>query len=78
MKLAGLEISRQNFKACIAIYQRAIGLDANHAKAWLGLGFAYLHTGQNALSAAAFDVAVRIDPSKKDALASVLAKLNLP
>lgn len=76
MKLAGLQLSRQDFKGCIGTYQRTIGLDANNAKAWLGLGFSYLHTGQNALSSAAFGEAIRIEPANQEILASVLAKLN--
>lgn len=78
MKLAGLQLSRQDFKACIETYQRTIGLDASNAKAWLGLGFAYLHTGQDSLSSAAFDEAVRIDPSNKAKLASIQARLKTP
>ncbi|MDD2918846.1 tetratricopeptide repeat protein [Rhodoferax sp.] len=75
MKLAGLQLSRQEFAACIATYQRSIGLDANNDKAWLGLGFAYLHTGQNGLSLAAFNEAIRIEPGHQDKLASILVKL---
>lgn len=75
MKLAGLQLSRQQFTACIDTYQRAIGLDANNARVWLGLGFAYLHTGQDALAMAAFNQAVRADPSTQEKLAPLLAKL---
>ena len=78
MKLAGLQLARQDFKVCIDTYQRTIGLDANIARACLGLGFAYLHTGQNALSLAAFNEAVRIDPGNREKLAPVLAKLGTP
>lgn len=76
MKLAGLQLSRQDFKASIPTYQAAIGLDANNDKAWLGIAFAYLHTGQDALAAAAFDSAIRINPSNRDKLAPVLDKLG--
>ena len=75
MKLGGLQLSRQQFGACIDTYQGAIGLDANNARAWLGLGFAYLHTGQDALAMAAFHQAVRADPSTQEKLAPVMAKL---
>lgn len=78
MKLAGLQLSRQDFKACIETYQKTIGLDAKNAKAWLGLGFAYLHTGKNDLSRAAFNEAIRVDPRNKEKLAPVLAKLSAP
>ncbi len=76
MKLAGLQLSRQDFKASIPTYQAAIGLDANNDKAWLGIAFAYLHTGQDALAGAAFDSAIRINPTNRDKLASVLEKLQ--
>ncbi len=76
MKLAGLQMSRQNFKACIPIYQTAIGLDANNDKAWLGVAFAYLHTEQDALAGAAFDAAIRINPGNREKLALMLEKLN--
>ena len=78
MKLAGLQLSRQDFKASIPTYQHTIGLDANNAKAWLGLGFSYLHTGQNNLSLAAFNEAIRIDPGNKEKLAAILAKIGKP
>ncbi len=76
MKLAGLQLYRQEFIACIETYQRTIGLDAKNAKAWLGLGFAYLHTGKNDLSLAAFNEAIRVDPANREKLAPVLAKLG--
>ncbi|OIN92775.1 MAG: hypothetical protein AUJ20_06200 [Comamonadaceae bacterium CG1_02_60_18] len=76
MKLAGLHLSRQDFKASIPVYQKAIGLDANNDKAWLGIAFAYLHTGQDALAGAAFDSAIRINPANRDKLAPVLEKLQ--
>ncbi|MBE0474952.1 tetratricopeptide repeat protein [Rhodoferax sp.] len=78
MKLAGLQLSRQDFAASIATYQRSIGLNAHNDKAWLGLGFAYLHTGQNGLSLAAFNEAVRIEPGHQEALAAMLVKLATP
>jgi len=78
MKLAGLQLSQQDFKASIETYQRTIGLDANNAKAWLGLGFSYLHTAKNDLALAAFNEAIRVDPANKGKLAPVLAKLESP
>ncbi len=77
MKLAGLQLARQDFKASIPTYQAAIGLDANNDKAWLGIAFAYLHTGQDALAAAAFDSAIRINPANREKLAPVLEKLSV-
>ena len=76
LKLAGLQLSNNDFAACIPAYQNAISLDAGSVRAWLGLGFAYLHTGKNSLSMAAFNEAMRLDPSKKAALQPMLAKLQ--
>ena len=78
MKLAGLQLSRQDFKGCIETYQHVIGLDTNNARAWLGLGFSYLHTGKSSLSMAAFNEAIRIDPANKEKLQPVIAKLKMP
>ena len=76
MKLAGLQLSRNDFSGSIKTYQRVIGLDPKNALAWIGLGISYLHTGKNELSLTAFDEAVRIDPRRKEQLASVMSKLN--
>ena len=78
LKLAGLQLSQNDFAACIPAYQNAIGLDAGNVRAWLGLGFSYLHTGKNSLSMAAFQEAIRLDPSKKTALQPMLDKLQTP
>lgn len=53
-------------------YQRTIGLDANNARAWMGLGMAYLHGGQRELLKAAYAEAVRVDPSSKTQLARLM------
>jgi cytochrome c-type biogenesis protein CcmH/NrfG len=37
----------------------------------MGLGFAYLHSGQPELSRAAFAEAIRVDPSRRDQLAAL-------
>lgn len=78
LKLAGLQLSNNDFAACIPAYQNAISMDASSVRAWLGLGFAYLHTGKNSLSMAAFQEAIRLDPSKKAALQPMLTKLQTP
>ena len=74
MKLGGLLLSSSDHAAAIQTYQRTISLDSNNAKAWMGLGLAYLHTGQRELSRAAFDEAIRLDPSRKDQLARLTEK----
>ena len=78
MKLAGLHLSRNNFSACIKEYQRVIGLDPKNAKAFIGLGLAYMHSGDKSLTRAAWEEALRLDPSRKEQLAPLLAKLEAP
>jgi len=69
MKLGGLLLSRQNYSDAIQTYQNTISLDGNNAKAWIGLGMAYLHVGSKELSRAAFNEAIRIEPGRKAQLA---------
>lgn len=78
LKLAGLQLSQNDFAACIPAYQRVIGQDAGNVRAWLGLGFSYLHTGKSSLSLAAFQEAIRLDPGKKAALQPLLDTLQTP
>jgi len=74
MKLGGLQLSNRSYAVAIRTYQRTISLDRNNAKAWMGLGMAYLHSGQHELSRAAFGEAVRADPSRKAQLAPLLVE----
>jgi tetratricopeptide (TPR) repeat protein len=71
MKLGGLLLASNDHAAAVQTYKRAISLDSGNAKAWIGLGVAYLHTGQKDLSKAAFAEAVRADPSRKTQLAGL-------
>lgn len=78
MKLGGLQLSSNDFAASIQTYKNVISLNGRNVRAWLGLGFSYLHTGKSSLSMAAFDEAIRLDPSKKAALQPVMDKLLKP
>jgi len=78
MKLGGLQLSNNDFAASIQTYQQVISHDSRNVRAWLGLGFSYLHTGKGSLSMAAFNEAIRLDPSKKATLQPVLDKLQKP
>jgi Flp pilus assembly protein TadD len=76
LRLAGFQLSRQQTTASVASYQRAVGLEPTNAKAWLGLGLAYLHGGNKALARSAFEEAVRLEPQRKEDLSEVLANLE--
>lgn len=74
MKLGGFQLGNNSYSSAIGTYQQTISLDANNAKAWIGLGMAYLHTGQHELSRAAFSEAIRIEPARKEQLSQLAEK----
>ena len=74
MKLGGLLLSSRSYAAAIQTYQQTLSLDGDNAKAWIGLGMAYLHCGQKELSRGAFEAAVRADPGRKTQLAGLMEK----
>lgn len=76
MKLAGIQVSRLNYSAAIATYRNALALDANNAKAWMGMGMCYIHAGGREMARAAFEEALRADPGRKQQLEPVLAELD--
>ena len=77
-RLAGLYIARNNFSASIKEYQNVISLDPKNAKAFIGLGIAYLHSGNKSLTRAAWEEAVRLEPAREPQLTPLLAKLDSP
>jgi Flp pilus assembly protein TadD len=78
MRLAGLHLARQDFGAGIQEFKRAIALDPKNARAWVGLGIASLHGGNNNLARAALNEAIRLEPARKAQLDPILAKLDKP
>ncbi len=78
MKLAGVNLAQNHSDAAIAHYQRVIGLDPKQAKAFIGLGIAYLHKGNKSLTRAAFAEAIRLEPEREAQLAPIIAELNAP
>ena len=78
MKLAGLYIARKDYSASTREYHRVIGLDPKNAKAWIGLGIAYLHSGDKSLTRAAWEEALRLEPGRREQLAPLLATSGRP
>ncbi len=76
LRLAGFQLAQQQTSASIANYQQAISQEPTNSKAWIGLGLAYLHSGQRNLARAAFAEAVRVDPSREEKIAPLIAKLD--
>lgn len=76
MKLAGVNLVQNNFTAAIALYKQAIALNPNNARAFIGMGIAYLHSGDKSMSRALFEEALRLEPKRREQLAPILAKLD--
>jgi Tfp pilus assembly protein PilF len=76
MKLAGVNIALNNFSAAIPLYKQAIALNPNNARAFIGMGIAYLHSGDKSMSRALFEEAIRIEPRRKQQLEPILAQLQ--
>ena len=45
-KMAALHMIQREYSQSIPLFQQAIGLDAKNGGAFIGLGFAYLHSGR--------------------------------
>ena len=76
MKLAGLQIARQEYKAGVDTFQQAIGLNPDNANAFIGLAIGYLHMGNHPLAHAALEEALRIDPGKRDRIEPLMQQIN--
>jgi len=76
LRLAGFQLAQQQIAASIGNYQTAISKEPDNSKAWIGLGLAYLHSSRAELARAAFAEAVRVDPSRKEKIAPLIAKLD--
>jgi Tfp pilus assembly protein PilF len=76
MKLAGVFVAQNNFTAATRTYQQVIGLDPTNAKAFIGLGISYLHSGDKDLTRAALEEAIRLEPRRKEQLEPILSMLD--
>lgn len=76
LRLAGFQLSRQQIAAAVTNYQQVLGAEPKNAKAWMGIGVAYLHIGKQELALAAFDEAIRIEPRYAEKVAPLMAKLK--
>ena len=75
-KLAGNAIVQGRYADGVKSYQRFISLDGSDAKAFIGMGAAYVHMGRYQLAKAAFEEALRMDPARKEALGGVIVWLD--
>jgi tetratricopeptide (TPR) repeat protein len=75
-RLGGVQLLRQDYRAAIDSFQRAIALDQSNADAFVGMALAYLHMGQYGLARASLQEAQRIAPAKRDEIEKVLAWID--
>lgn len=61
-RLGGMYLMQQKYTDAIKSFQQSISLDAEQARAFVGMGMAYLHTGRRSLARAALEEAKRIKP----------------
>ena len=64
-KRAGVHIAQNTFAAATKLHQEVIGLGRVNVKAFIDLGIAYLHRGDKALTRAALEEAMRLEPKRK-------------
>ena len=76
MKLAGIQLTRLSYSGAILTYRDVLAIDPKNAKAWMGMGMCYLHSGSREMARSAFEEALRADPSRKQQLEPVLAELD--
>jgi len=76
LKLAGLRMARQEYRAAVDAFQEAAGIDPSDAKPFIGMGIAYLHLGQDSLAHAALTEAIRLEPDRRDQIQPLLTRIE--
>ena len=71
-KLAAMQMVRGEYRASIENYKTVISMEQNNANAFVGMGIAYLHLGSHGLARAAFEEALKLDPSKRNDIQHVI------
>ncbi len=69
MKLAGIQMTRLNYSGAILTYRDVLAIDPKYAKAWMGMGMCYLHSGSTRNGT--------VPPSRKPCVPSRAASNNL-
>ena len=75
-RLGGMYLMQQQYADAINSFQRSITLDVGQARAFVGMGMAYLHTGRHSLARAALEEARRIKPELSDDIEPVLVWMD--
>ena len=75
-RLGGAYLLGQRYDDAIDQFQQAIGLDADNASAFIGMGVAYLHSGRLGAAKAALGEAKRIDPAKTPQIDDLISRID--
>lgn len=75
-KLAALHMIQREYSQSIPLFQQAIGLDAKNGGAFIGLGFAYLHSGRYGPARAALLQAQSLIPEKAAEIQQIISWID--
>ena len=76
LRLAGVQVARMEDAAAIENFQKVIGVQPQNARAFIGMGLAFLHQGRYGLARAALQEAVAADASRQGEIAPLLAWID--
>jgi Tfp pilus assembly protein PilF len=80
MRLAGFYLGNLRYRDSVLVYRAVIGDGSAEpdvqAKAFIGMGVAYLHGGKRRLAHASFQEAIQLDPARKEQLQALLSDLE--
>lgn len=74
--LGGMLLVSAHYAEAIGQFQKAIGLQAENHRAFIGLSVAYLHRGQYGPARAALTEAQRLAPAKAQEIAPIIAWID--
>lgn len=75
-RLGGAFLLAQRYDNAIEQFQQAVGLDGDHAGAFIGLGVAYLHQGRGGQAKAALAEAKRLSPDKAAEIDDLIQRIE--
>lgn len=75
-RLGGAYLLGQRYDEAIDQFQQAIGLQADNASAFIGMGLAYLHANRLGAAKAALGEARRLDPDKAAQIDDLISRID--
>lgn len=74
--LGGMQLVSSNYQEAIQSFQKAIGLDNNNYRAFIGMSMAYLHQGRYGAARASLTEARRLAPPMSEEIDPVIAWID--